>query len=150
MILIQPYIKNAQIIVINGTKNKDFEKKILDISSTIKIFYSSYKPLYGPHFTDKKLFAFAGIGNPDNFFKLLRDEGLNLQKSLAFPDHYQFTKSEIQKIFEESIKNNFDLITTEKDFLRIKEFGFQNIKYLKIELQIKEKDQFIKEILKHL
>ncbi len=143
-------IKNAQIIVINGTKNKDFEKKILDISSTIKIFYSSYKPLNGAHFKDKKLFAFAGIGNPDNFFKLLRDEGLNLQKSLAFSDHYQFTKSEIQKIFEESIKNNFDLITTEKDFFRIKEFGFQNIKYLKIELQIKEKDQFIKEILKHL
>ena len=73
-----------------------------------------------------------------------------MQKSLAFPDHYQFTKSEIQKMISISIKNNFELITTEKDFYRIKNFGFLNIKYLKTELEIIEKEKFIREILNYL
>ena len=143
-------IKNAEIILINGTKNKNFEKKIFDISNKIKVFYSNYKPSNSAQFRNKKLYAFAGIGNPNNFFKLLCDEGLNVQKSLAFPDHYEFTKSEIKKMLDESVKNNLNLITTEKDFYRIKDFGFREIKYLKVELQINEKDHFVKEILKYL
>jgi len=143
-------IKKAQIVVINGSKNQTFEKQILNISNKIKIFYSRYMPSNNDQFKNKKLFAFAGIGNPDNFFKLLMDNGLNLQKSLAFPDHYQFSKSEIQKMIDVSVKNNFELITTEKDFYRIKNFGFVDIKYLKTELEIREKEKFIKEILNYL
>ena len=143
-------IKEAQIVVINGSKNQTFEKQILNISNKIKIFYSRYMTSNNDQLKNKKIFAFSGIGNPDNFFKLLIDNGFNLQKSLAFPDHYQFTKSEIQKMISISIKNNFELITTEKDFYRIKNFGFLNIKYLKTELEIIEKEKFIREILNYL
>ena len=143
-------IRKAQIIVINGPINKKFEEQIANVSNKIKIFYSNYMPSNIDQFKNKKLFAFAGIGNPDNFFKLLTNNGLNLKKSLSFPDHYQFTKSEIQKIVNESAENELDLITTEKDFYRIKNLGFTNIKCLKIDLQIIDKVKFIKEILNYL
>jgi len=56
----------------------------------------------------------------------------------------------MEKIKEEGLKNNFEIITTEKDFYRIKNYGFDNIKYLKIELQIHKKDKLIKQILNYL
>ena len=80
-------IKRAQIVIINGLKNQPFENMILNISNKIKIYYSKYTLLNKEQFVNKKLFAFAGIGNPNNFFSLLVENNLDLQKSLAFPDH---------------------------------------------------------------
>ena len=50
----------------------------------------------------------------------------------------------------EAISNNFKLITTEKDFYRIKGQGFNEIEYLKIDLEIQEKSKLVKEVLKYL
>ena len=142
-------IKRTQIVLINGSKNQLFEEKILSISNKVKIFYSKYLPENIEEFKNKNLFAFAGIGNPSNFFKLLGDNNLNVQTKLAFPDHYNFSKSEIQKIVDESFKNNLELVTTEKDYFRIKHYGFKNIKFLKIRLEILEKDKLINQILSY-
>ena len=142
-------IKRTQIVVINGNKNELFEKKISSISNKVKIFYSRYLPKNVEEFKNKKLFAFAGVGNPSNFFKLLSDNNLNVHKKLSFPDHYKFSKSEIQKMIDESLKNNLELVTTEKDYFRIKHYGFQHIKFLKIKLEILEKDKLINQILNY-
>ena len=85
-------IKKTQIVLINGNENKLFEEKILSISNKVKIFYSKYLPENIEEFKNKNLFAFAGIGNPKNFFKLLADNNLNIHTKLPFPDHYKFTK----------------------------------------------------------
>jgi len=140
-------IKKTQIVLINGNKNELFEKKILSVSNKVKIFYSKYIPTNIEEFKNKKLFAFAGIGNPNNFFKLLTENNLSVHKKVSFPDHYEFSKSEIQKMIDESLKNNFQLITTEKDYFRIRNYGFKNIKFLKITLEILEKDKLINQIL---
>ena len=143
-------LKRAQIIIINGERNKIFEKKILKISNNTKIFYSKYTPTNIEQFKNKKLYAFAGIGNPDNFFELLSEYNLNVQKKISFPDHYNFTMNELKKMTEIASKNNFELITTEKDFYRIKDYNFKKIKYLKLDLIIKEKNKLIGEIESHL
>ena len=143
-------LKRAQIVIINGEKNKMFEEKILQISKRIKIFYSKYVPTNLDQFKNKKLFAFAGIGNPDNFFKLLSENNLNIQKKKFFPDHFDLTADDIKKMIDVAKKNDFELITTEKDFYRIKDYGFNEIKYLKVDLIIKEKNKFINEIISHL
>ncbi len=143
-------IKKTQIVIINGNENKLFEEKILSISNKVKIFYSNYLPENIEEFKNKNLFAFAGIGNPNNFFKLLAENNLNVRKKLAFPDHYKFNKSEIQKMIDESFQNKLELITTEKDYFRIKDYGFKHIKFLKIKLEILEKDKFINQILNYL
>ena len=143
-------LERAQIVIINGEKNKIFEEKILNISKNIKIFYSEYLPINIEQFKNKKLFAFAGIGNPNNFFELLSKYNLNVQKKISFPDHYEIKKKEIEQITEEAANNNLDLITTEKDFYRVKDYGFKDLRYLKVDLKIEEKNKFIAEVLKHL
>ena len=39
--------------------------------------------------------AFAGIGNPSNFFELLKENYIDLLKTYSFPDHHNYSKSSI-------------------------------------------------------
>ena len=142
-------IKKSQIVVINGNENKNFEDKLKKISKNINIFYSKYIPEIPKEFNNKKFLAFAGIGNPENFFDTLREYSLNIIKSKIFPDHYSYKKNEIENLLDLANKNKLDLITTEKDHYRLKKLGF-NINYLKIKVQIEKKDKFEKLIKSHI
>ncbi len=137
---------DAQIVVINGKRDSIFEKKILEINKKLDIYYSNYFPTNVKDFTNKKLIAFAGIGNPDNFFDLLSENNLNIVKKITFPDHYKYKKSEITDLINHAKKNNFHIITTEKDYYRIEEFDFKEINFLKIEFRLSEKEKFLKRI----
>ena len=124
------------------------EKIILKISTTVKIFYTKYKIQNIDEFKNKKITAFAGIGNPENFFTLLKDNNINVVKEIKFPDHYNYTKNELENIITETKKNSEILVTTEKDFMRIDEDYKKDINYLKISVDIKNRDKFIEEIKK--
>jgi tetraacyldisaccharide 4'-kinase len=139
-------LKNADIILINGKKDSDFENKVLNINKKLDIFYSSYKPENIAKFRNKKLLALAGIGNPNNFFRLLKENNLEVEKELIFPDHYQFTKNEIQEIVDESENKDYQIIMTEKDYFKIKEFKIDKLGYLKVSLKIDDSERFIKTI----
>ena len=91
--------------------------------------------------------AFAGIGNPSNFFDLLEENGLDVKRKIAFPDHYNFSKTEILEIINEANKSGYQILTTEKDFLRIKKFNFKEIKFIKNELVINQFQKLINKIL---
>tara|TARA_X000001036_G_C20693056_1_gene810166 strand:- start:5268 stop:6224 length:957 start_codon:yes stop_codon:yes gene_type:complete len=141
-------IKNAEIILINGKKDNEFEKKILNINKKLKIFYTKYKPVNIDQFKGKKLLAIAGIGNPENFFQLLLENNLNVRKKLIYPDHYVFSETEINNIVKEADINNYEIIMTEKDYFRIKDFNNDKIKYLRVLLEIPDKKNLIKIISK--
>lgn len=137
-------LKEVNIIFINGEKNIEFEKKILDINKNLKIFYTNYKPVNVDQFKGKKLLAVSGIGNPNNFFQLLLNSGLEIEKKLTYPDHYEFTENELLKIIKEAKSMNAQVIVTEKDYYRIKNFKLDEIKYLKVSLNMPDREKFIK------
>jgi len=139
-------LKDADIILINGKKDTKFEKKLLNINKNLEFFYSYFKPINIEKFKNKKLLAIAGIGNPENFFKLLKQHDLNIEKKLIFPDHYEFTKNEIRNIIKDARFKNLQIIMTEKDYFKIKEFNVPEIKYLEISLEIKQKEKLIQKI----
>ena len=141
-------LKNANILIINGDRSLNFEQKILKIQKDLKIYYSNYKPLNIQEFKNKKLLVISGIGNPENFFKILKDNQMNIQKKMVYPDHYEFTKNEMLKIIEYAKKNDFQIVMTEKDYYKIKDFSLENIKYLKVKLEIEKEEEFIKNVMK--
>ena len=61
-----------------------------------------------------------------------------MKKKLIFPDHYKFSKNEIEILLDEAEKKNYQIIMTEKDYFKIKNFNLNKIKYLKISLEIKK------------
>ncbi len=141
-------LKKANIILINGKKNINFEKKLLNINNGLKFFYSQYRPVNLSKFINKKLLAIAGIGNPNNFFKLLIENKLDLRKKIVFPDHYDFKIKEIKDICDIADQYNYQIVMTEKDYQKIKKFKLRNIEFLKVELEISNKENFLKTIEK--
>ena len=139
-------IKNAQIMIINGYKNLKFEKKILDINNNIDIYYSQYKAINYDKFKQKELLVITGIGNPENFLKLLNNHNLKIAKKYIYPDHYNFSKEEVDNFINEAKKNGYQIICTEKDFHRIKVYDIKEIDYLKVELVLEKKERLIKKI----
>ena len=140
-------LKSAHIIIINGDQNIDFERKLLEINNEISIFYSRYQLIDIEKYRGKKLFVVAGIGNPENFFELIRSQNLNIIKELSFPDHYQFSKSEILNIINDARKNGYQVVMTEKDYHRVKDYNFTEIHYIKVKLEIAEKKEFLNKVL---
>ena len=141
-------IKRADFIFINGKRNTNIEKKIFHQKKDIRIFYTTYKPINLDDFKNKKVLAFAGIGNPNNFFDLLEDNKINVIEKIKFPDHYKYSYKDLKNLSDKAKNNNNILLTTEKDYLRIDENYNININYLKIKVEIENKSQFIKEVKK--
>ena len=139
-------IQRADCIIINGDKNFEFEKKISELKGNKKldIFYSEYKIKNIEKFKNKKVTAFAGIGNPSNFFDLLKKNNLNVVKTYSFPDHHNYSKKDFKILTEE--KSDI-LITTEKDYHRISDEQKKDCESIEVNLEIKNEIKF-KEILK--
>ena len=143
-------LKDVEVVLINGKKNKSFEEKIYNINKNLKIFYSYYKPLNLEDFKSKKLFALAGIGNPNNFFRIIEENNLEIEKKFIFPDHYKFSKSEIQNIIQEAESKNAEIIMTEKDYFKIRDFNLKKLNFLKVSLKIQNKEELIRIIEKSI
>jgi len=141
-------LKRADCVIINGKKNKDIENKIFSENKEIKIFYANYKPQNINEFQNKKVVAFAGIGNPKNFFDLLKNNKFNIVETIEFPDHHKYSEKELENLLNKIKENNTILLTTEKDYFRIPESYKKNIGCLKIEIEIENKEQLIKEMKK--
>ena len=143
-------VNNCQIAVINGKRNITFEKKLKSISNNIEIYQSKYIIKNLKKFKTKKILAFAGIGSPESFFRLLRDNGLKVKREISFPDHYNYTKKEIENLVLKAKEDGLTLLTTEKDFFRIKPSGLKNLNYVSVDLKIINDKSFERELLKNL
>ena len=141
-------LNRADCVMINGKKNVVIEKKILEKNKEIKIFYTKYIIENINNFKKKKTICFAGIGNPENFFDLLRLNGVNIHEKIKFPDHYNFTKKDLDSLIKKSRENSAILLTTEKDYLRIDNEFRKNINFIKIKLEIENEDNLIESIKK--
>ena len=140
-------IKNYDIALINGDLNKEsknFIKKIKGINSKIKIFTGKYVPTNYSKLKRKKFITFSGIGNPHTFSDTLKSLKIKFSGYKKFPDHYNYKESDLQKLKNLAKKNNCELLTTEKDYFRIKKSFRKNINFLKVELSIDQEKQFYK------
>ncbi|MDD1527434.1 tetraacyldisaccharide 4'-kinase [Bradyrhizobium sp. WBOS7] len=67
----------------------------------------------------RKVFAFAGIGDPERFFRTLRACGIEVVRTRAFADHHMFSREEIAALAAEALREQLTLVTTEKDLARL-------------------------------
>ena len=141
-------LNRAECVIINGKRNINIENKIHTKNQEIKIFYTRYNPQNIDEFKNKKVIAFAGIGYPENFFNLLEENGINVVEKIKFPDHYKYPEKQLENLISKAKKNNSILLATEKDYFRISEGYKKDINYLKIKVEIENKNQFVNEIKK--
>ena len=70
-----------------------------------------------------KVLAFAGIAHPENFFDTLRAQGAEIVDYQALADHQKLSSTIMKRLIVGARAENAQLITTEKDYVRLpKEF----------------------------
>ena len=73
---------------------------------------------------------------------MLRENNLNVVEDIEFPDHYNYSQNDLSKIIKISKEKNLKILTTEKDFVRLKT-NLDEIKFIKIKLEILNEENFL-------
>jgi len=141
-------IKEANFIIIKGEKNQIIENDIRKISPNIEIIYAENRIENNETLKNKNFIAFTGIGNPYSFFNTLLNNNIKIIKQIIYPDHFQFTEKNYKVLFQEAENNNCNLITTEKDWVRIDEQFKDRVYYTKLSTLLIGKESLEKELKK--
>ena len=145
-------IKNYDAVFLNGEKsNKEFSKYLKKINNDIKVFEAKYTPTNLRSFNlNKKFLFFCGLGNPSEFERTLKKYKFKIKEKIIFPDHYDFSDMDIFSIKKLAKRKKLNIITTEKDYLRLNKKNKKNVKFLKIDLSIKNIQNFSKFLIERL
>ena len=143
-------LKNYDHVILNGNSEnlESIKKKILSINSKINIHVGKYEVQNISNFKKSENYlVFSGIGNHKSFISMLKNEGLNVIKDLEFPDHYQYSKAEINKIVLNAEILNCKIITTEKDYLRLENIKSDKIQFVKSQIKIFDESKFLSAVI---
>lgn len=88
----------------------------------------------------KNFILLTGIANPKRVVKSLLSLNINILQHYAFPDHHQFTNNELEIIHKEATIKNCNILTTNKDYVRIPKPFKKNMSFIEYELQFSEKN----------
>lgn len=102
-------------------------------------------------FCGQKSLVVSGIARPFSFLRILEMNNIDIENRLLFKDHKNYTIKDVELIRKEFYsKNSHSVITTEKDAVKLNTFAKElddiDIYYLRIELEIDEKEEFEKYI----
>ena len=76
---------------------------------------------------EKEKIIIAGIAKPEPFLNFIKREN---DLIMVYPDHYHFSDNDVNSLVEKSSKKI--IITTEKDYVRLKSQNLNNLYYLPI------------------
>jgi tetraacyldisaccharide 4'-kinase len=134
------------------------EKEISKIHPGTQVFHSYYKPvsLVGPQeeqeelhsLGGKNILALSGIAHPNDFSSMLRKCGMKILGEAIFPDHHLYTTKDLSYI-EDKAKGADAIVTTEKDMVKLKvlNIGHLPMRALRIEMKIREEEEFYKRVV---
>ena len=132
----------------NLIKDMPVVKSALRLDALLK--FDDGKNLDIKELQDQPIAAFSGIANPNDFRRILGQTGARLVYYHPFPDHHDYTLSDLKFIEDSAIKAGAKIIlTTEKDGVKLKPSSL-NLPFYKVvlEMEILEgRETFNKHIL---
>jgi len=155
----------ADMIIVTKCPNDISEIAQAEIKQKIRRYFQNKKPIfftfigyddwfYGEqdkvlveNFKTVDKLVVAGIAKPEPFFAYLQAVK---KATMVFPDHHDFSEKDIQLILETA--NGRKIITTEKDFVRLKgKLPAEQLYYLPIKSSfVRDSNEFDKKILEYV
>ena len=92
----------------------------------------------------RRVFAFCGIGHPQQFFDMLHGLKAELVGARAFPDHHPFTTAECAQLRADAAACGAQLVTTAKDCVRLPESFRSEVFVVPLEMQFADMTGFMR------
>ncbi|MCF8240441.1 MAG: tetraacyldisaccharide 4'-kinase [Melioribacteraceae bacterium] len=158
--------KRADIVIINRKFNERTEipEKLKKHFEHKQVYHGFYKATgvydlkthdFYPveDFQGQKSLLVCGIARPQSFLNTLKKHHVDVTNKMIFSDHIHYTQKEVQQIRKKFYDtNSYSVLTTHKDAVKLNQFSRElddvDIYYLKIELELEEREKFDKEISK--
>jgi tetraacyldisaccharide 4'-kinase len=139
-------LKKYDVVFIKkGNNLNNLIKLIEKHNKRIKIFITDYKVSKFTKFNrSKKYLIYSGIGNPHSFAKILKQNKVKIVDKIIFPDHHSYSNQDFNFILNKAKQNNAEIITTEKDYVKVPKELQKKIKFLKVNLIIHNEKKLIK------
>tara|TARA_B100000767_G_scaffold196000_1_gene183004 strand:+ start:28 stop:972 length:945 start_codon:yes stop_codon:yes gene_type:complete len=143
-------LKLYKNVFLNGNEEylSDIKDQIKKINPKININQGKYIPLNIRDFNkEHNYIVFSGIGNHKTFINMLKNNNLKIIDDLEYPDHYKYTKNDLDQIIAKAKKNDAKILTTEKDYLRLDKFDKTEILFIKSTLEILDEKNFLQTLI---
>jgi len=85
-----------------------------------RVYEADYATRAPESFRGRRFLAFAGIGNPNKFFRSVEAAGGEVVVRKSFPDHHYFTAEDVADMTALAAKEGLELVTTAKDAVRLR------------------------------
>jgi tetraacyldisaccharide 4'-kinase len=85
-----------------------------------------------------KFLAFCGLASPQKFATTLRENNIEVEQFISYPDHHQYSEHEIKQLISKAKRQNLRLITTQKDYCKIPPIFKEEIYCLEITAELNE------------
>ena len=144
-------LKSYENVFLNGNEESliAIKEQIKRINPNININSGKYTPLnIGEFDKDQNYLVFSGIGNHKTFIEMLKNNKLKIVSDLEYPDHYQYSKKDLDEIIINAKKFNAHIITTEKDYLRLENLNRNEILYVKSSLDVSDEKNLTNKLIK--
>ena len=144
-------LKRADFVLsIGDPAAQDTFRKAWGPSITIPHLTAQLEPLEtGMDWRGQRVMAFAGIGHPEKFFATLRGLGADLIRAEALSDHQPLTDALMKRLEIEAMALSAQLVTTEKDAVRLPTSFRQKVLTLPVRLRFDD-EQALKTAFSHL
>lgn len=139
-------LKRAHAIILIG---EDRHRVLSTLPQTLPVFMATLRGCYAGD-TPRPFVAFAGIGNPQKFFRTLKESSVNPAAFHAYADHHPYSDTDMAFLLSEAQKHKAILITTEKDHQRIPDAYRSQIEIFPVRLEWQDENAMIEFLKEHI
>ncbi len=145
-----PQLARAQALLVIGEEARAEGVVARAAQEGLRVFRAQLRPDADvvAELSAQPVLAFAGIGDPDKFFRTLARCGVAAPVRRAFPDHHRYTESDAARLLDEAARQGLALLTTEKDAARLDAHGRvgelgRRARVLPVTLEIADAEAFL-------
>ncbi len=85
-----------------------------------------------------KVIALSAVGDPDGFFRTLKNAGLTVMDEMTFVDHHEYSQADVEEAKTRLLKSKADIaVTTEKDMVKLAQLNLSGIDLYSIGVEFK-------------
>ncbi len=162
-------LSRANTFIVTRAQNDQrfaaIKKRLAEHNSTAPIFRTRLSMLHWrdyktgeliPNFSGRKVAAFCGLGNPQNFWDTLESLGLDVIVRWEFDDHHSYKPVELSRMAHQARAHGAEvLVTTEKDRINCPNnietvIAPFRLAWLEIELTVDDESAFLNHLMKSI